>query len=547
MYIRVKSTPNSPRKSVQIVESVRDGTKVKQRIVRHVGVAMDEVELELLRTLAKQLQEKISEESLEELPLFPGELFKSNKPVVKDNPLVIKFSELREEQRIVEGIHEVFGEAFNELGFNQIFGKGERGRTKSEVLRDTVLARLSNPVSKLQTSNILEQDFGLRVPVDRIYRMMDALSEKESVVKNIVANGTLSLFKQEVDILLYDVTTLSFETQSESAYRKFGYSKDGKFNEVQLVLGLVTNRHGLPLSYALFPGNTSEGKTCINVLEEFAQQFKVNRVICVADRAMFSEENLTYIESKKWEFIVAAKLRTLSNSTKTKVLAECEKIKQLNLPSKNIQIPNTNRRIVLSYSKDRENKDLKDRTRSLERLARKLSPTGNINPNKLVSNKAAKKFLETEKNGTLNLSKNKIDNDAKWDGIHGVITNAKITDAEVLTIYATLWQIEAAFRLNKHDLKIRPIFHWNDNRIIAHISICFITFAIAKYVEYRVAIQQKKLSFAQIQHALRNIQASILKDNNTKKLYRIPSKINPNAKIIYKAFNLKRNLTPSQL
>ena len=117
-----------------------------------------------------------------------------------------------------------------------------------------------------------------------------------------------------------------------------------------------------------------------------------------------------------------------------------------------------------------------------------------------------------------------------------------------LTKYRGLWQIEAAFRLNKHDLRMRPIYHWTPERIVAHIAICFLAFTVAKQAMYRLNVQQKlKLSFEQIRSVLLSAQASVLVDINTKKRYLLPSKVTVTKKKIYQCFGLKRVDTPSDI
>ncbi len=127
-----------------------------------------------------------------------------------------------------------------------------------------------------------------------------------------------------------------------------------------------------------------------------------------------------------------------------------------------------------------------------------------------------------------------------WDGLHGIITNDKeVTPAEALARYARLWVIEESFRINKHTLKMRPIFHWTPPRIESHIALCYMSFAVLRHIEYRVALTQK-MSPGEILTHLKGVQASIMQHKKTKDLYRLPSSFRPEAQKIYKVFNLKR-------
>ena len=542
MFIRIKKTPNSPRSSVQIVSSTRRGDKVSQQIVRHVGVASSDDELEKLKILAQQIMSKLDEDSAQ-LPLFAPETLSEQSDVL-DEPLNVDLKHLREEQRIIEGVHDIGGALFNELGFNTLLGKGVRSKRSTQILRDVVLARLAQPVSKLRTAQLLEEDFGVRVSVDQIYRMMDRVAKRIDSIKEHVAHQTFNLLNREVDVILYDVTTLAFESQVCDELRNFGYSKDKKFNEVQIVLALATTQEGLPVWYEVFEGNTAETKTLISSLTKLKERFNVKDIICVADRAMLSKDNLAALKKDGFRYILGKRLRTTNRELQKQIvnLKMSRDVTQAFSEEFNLD---DGQRLIVTYSPERASKDKADRGRAIAKLQSKLK--GNkVSTTSLISNKTAKKFLREEVPGCVLLDQDKIDDDAQWDGIYGIATNDKsIAIDKVISIYKSLWNIEAAFRLSKHDLKMRPIYHWNNERIQAHCAICFLTYALARQIEYRVSIQQKPMSFAKIQRELLGVQASILRHIKTKNLYKLPSSISNTAKKIYSAFGLKRSATPS--
>jgi len=159
MFVRVKSTPNSPRKSVQLVESHRKDGKIRQRIVRHIGIAMDEDELQRLRDLGEYVKAKLEVES--QPSLFPAEDLarmaveaRQRSDAQGDQPLPVDLNKLREEQRVVTGVHEVFGELYRELGFDKLMGA--RRKAAGRNLFHTVMGRLANPQSKRATVAALE-------------------------------------------------------------------------------------------------------------------------------------------------------------------------------------------------------------------------------------------------------------------------------------------------------------------------------------------------------------------------------------------------------
>jgi len=458
MFIRVKTRANNLR-SIQICENQRKADKVVQRIVRHVGQAETDEEEKRLRELAQSIIVRLKEQAQPVLPVFNAEDIYGNKSDQEVKALLVDLTHQREEQRVIEGIGHVFGKLFDELKFDTVFqddiekvnketGEIEtvvikKKEEKTNILKACVMARIANPSSKHRTAALLEEDYAIKIPLDRIYRMMDSLYEKQDIVKDIVCISTLSLFKESVDVLFFDVTTLYFESFEKDDLRNNGFSKDCKFKETQVVLALVTTTEGLPISYEVFPGNLFEGNSLITMIGELKKRFDVKNIMLIADRAMFNEENLKHMENEKINYIVAAKLKSLPQTQKkeifemghyefTNVEETAHWIKELNYKE---------RRIIVSYNKDRANKDSKDRIRLVERLMKKITDK-KCNVKDLITNNGTKKYLTVIGKTNVELNSTKIAEDAKWDGLHGVITNMKEKKAnEMLAKYKGLWCI----------------------------------------------------------------------------------------------------------
>ena len=148
----------------------------------------------------------------------------------------------------------------------------------------------------------------------------------------------------------------------------------------------------------------------------------------------------------------------------------------------------------------------------------------------------------------LGIDQEKIEQASQWDGLHGVITNLpNMPQVEVLAHYRGLWQVEESFRITKHDLKVRPIYHWTPRRIRAHIAIAFMAFACVRHLMYRVKLQYQALSPAVIRIALIHIQHSILEHQYTHKRYFITSQVSPEAKKIYQLMGLSASTVPCAL
>ncbi len=553
MYIRIKTTPNSPRKSVQIVESVRDGNKVRQKIIRYVGIAMDDDELKRLVDLAEHIKAKFESEGPQLSLLSQEEAAKASIEARKkedDKPLHVNLKELEEEQRVVIGIHEAYGKVYEELGFQRAFPNPSRQEYNTDLLEQMVMARIANPQSKRASVKMLERDFGISIPLHKIYRMMDCVDDNTiSRIQDIAYNSAMSLLNQKVNVLFYDCTTLYFESFSEDELKQNGYSKDLKFNQPQVLLALVATEEGLPLSYDLFPGACFEGHTLIPILKKLRARYDLQHVIFVGDRGMLNEDNLKCLEEENFQYIVGAKLRNVSKKLQETILREdrytlCENNEYFQriatFEEKN------NRKLLVSHSAKRAAKDKSDREKAVEKLLKKLGKSKN--PKTLLSNYGYKKYLKITGQSTLQFEESKLAEEARWDGLYGVITNVKEQSAEaILDHYRGLWQIEECFRVSKHDLKIRPIFHWTPARIKAHVAIAFMALVCVRQLEYRVALQYQKLSPEVIRNELIHVQLSFLKHRKTGIRYGIPSKVGQHAKKIYQIIGLKFSTTPFQI
>lgn len=546
MFIRTKIRANG-KTAVQIAESHRKANKISQRVVRHVGQGIDEHEVEELKKLALSIIEKMENERKPALPLFEPLDFVDSQKIKKDVPASAKLENMLEEQRVIDGIGDVFGRLYDQLGFDRIITKTLKNQQWNAYLRTMVLARIANPVSKRRTASLLEEDYGIKLPLEQIYRTLDHVHRCEHDIKKHAASKTLALFKQEVDVLFFDVTTLYFESFSPDELREFGFSKDCKFKETQVVLALVTTTFGLPITYRLFPGNTYEGHTLLAMVDELANEYHIKNLMLVADRAMSTKDNLAALEAKNVKYIIAAKLRGMSKSMKTAMQPPDNYRPRLD--GEDLcwvkELEHDGRRLIVEYSPTRARKDAKDRNRLVERLLKKAKDE-KISIKELIPNYGTKKYLKVS-NEKAEINTQKIDEDALWDGLHGVITNAGPDDLSaqaILTRYRELWRIEEAFRISKHDLKMRPIFHYKPERITGHIALCFIAYTLIKHALFQLEQKGCPMSFEQIRNDLLHAQSSLLVDISTNKKYILPSKTTQNQRQIYAAFGLTRRDTP---
>lgn len=553
MFVRIKSTPNSPRKSVQIVESFRDGDKVRQKILRHVGIAIDEDELVKLKELAQYIKSKLEAEhqpSLFTPEQVTEQILQSQAKRSEQSPseLHVDLKQLREQQRVVTGIHEIYGQLFDELDFGSVIASTKRNKVSAEIFRHIVLARIANPESKRASVAMLEKDFAVSLSLEKVYRMMDKLDDKAiDKIKSCAYQGTQALFKTPVDVMFFDCTTLYFESFTENELKANGYSKDGKFNQPQVLLALLVTTDGLPVGYEVFPGSTFEGHTLKTVLDQLKATYELNDIVFVADRGMLSRDNLDYLDKHHMPYIVGGKLKALPKDKKQELLAQRESLMTAEHGEQPCyEFQHQGRRWIMTYNATRAEKDRKDREKAIEKLSKKVGKSRD--PKSLLNNYGYKKYLKVNGKTEILVDQDKVQEDAQWDGLQAVVTSLNDTPAaEVFGHYRGLWQVEESFRITKHDLKVRPIYHWTPDRIKAHLAISFVAFSLVRLLSIRVKLQYKKLSPAIIRNTLLHVQRSILVHQKTGERYCVPSDVSPDAEKIYQVMGLKLDRVPFQL
>lgn len=337
-------------------------------------------------------------------------------------------------------------------------------------------------MSMVVTADYLKTYFDEDVKLHNIYRYMDKLySTQRELVQRISVEHTMKVLGGRIGLVFYDVTTLYFESAPDPSdeLRQDGFSKDGKTAESQIVLGLLVSEDGYPLSYSIFSGKQYEGYTMIPIIDDFVQRFSLTDFIVVADAGLMNERNVKLLESAGYKYIIGARIRKESPKVKKWVLplekvdgnmAECRKSGQ--------------RRLVVSYTEARAKKDAYNRDKGVEKLRRAYAK-GTLTKDK-VNKRGYNKFLEISKDIEVTINERKLLEDACWDGLKGYVTNTELGMDEVVRQYHGLWVVERAFRIGKGQLEMRPMFHFTERRIEAHICICFVAYKMYKELERNI-------------------------------------------------------------
>ena len=383
------------------------------------------------------------------------------------------------ENIMLNGTQLILNRVYCLIGFDKV---------NDTILKDLVIARICQPRSKSATVDYLKSYYDEDINLDKIYRYLDILqSTQQANVQQISVEHTRKILGGKIGIVFYDVTTLYFETDYGDELRKPGFSKDGKHSQPQIILGLLVSVGGYPLAYNIHEGNKYEGHTMLPAVEDFVKKFALKDFVVVADSGLMNKDNITELETKNYKYILGAKIKSESKEIKSWIFSlqkqdgafyEYQKTKQA--------------RLIVGYSDNRAKKDRYNREKGIKRLEKEYT-TQTLTKDK-VNKRGYNKFLEISDDVKVNINYDKIKEDERWDGLKGYITNTDLPAKMVYEEYSGLWQVESAFRVTKGTLELRPMFHFTQKRIKAHVCICFVAYKVYKELERILKIAKIGLS-----------------------------------------------------
>lgn len=509
MFVRKK-----PNKSGLISIQIIDKSSGKYVVRETVGSSDDPQEIEHLVKKGKQRMIKLT-----------GQLSMS---LDKDKELefVDAFMNCLDSFYLV-GPELLLGKIFDEIGFNFI---------DEELFRHLVITRLIYPVSKLRTVDYLFKYKGVEISVYSVYRYLDKLhKEQMEQIKGISLKHTLSLYEDVLSVVFYDVTTLYFEASKEDELRITGFSKDGKHQNPQIVLGLLVSDGGYPIDYHIFEGNKYEGDTLLPVVDHFSTKYQSQHLTVVADSGLLSKRNIELLTEKNYKYILGARIKNEPESIKEQILSFDLKNKEY------AEVQKEQQRLIINFKEQRAHKDAHNRKRGLERLEKRLK-SGKLTKTH-INNKGFNKYLKIEGKVDILIDYQKFEDDARWDGLKGFVTNTELPAKEVIDQYSELWTIEKTFRITKSDLKIRPIYHRLRRRIEAHICVSFVACKVYKELERQLKTKESSLSPEKAIDILKTIyQVSIQSPYSPAKHNRLVLK-NKEQKDLVNLFDLDKNLS----
>jgi len=497
MFVR-KVKNRSGTTSIQVV--YKDRHHRQNRIIKSFGSSSDEKELARLMVEARQW----AAEHSKGMGLFEDEGLER---VCCASDYDAIFESLHQEQVRLVGPEIIYGTLFDRIGFCQV------KTSDKELFKSLVVTRLYRPKSKLRTSEYMMRFMHKFYDENRIYRYLDELcwrngkSERpcpdvKTQIENITYNHTRQAVGGEVTLVFYDTTTIYFESREDDV-RRAGWSKDGKNANPQVVLGLLVGTGGNPIGYEIHPGNTYEGHTMIPIIKKMQERFHIGKPVVIADAGLLNTENIRDLESEGYQYILGARIKSRTSAFKSDLVARGMQ----NGDSVSIPIER-GRRMVVTMSDARARKNAKDRERGITRLEKRFR-NGKITKQN-VNNRGYNKFLSLCGDVSVKIDYSKIEEDKKLDGLKGYITNIdqkQLPDSKIVENYTHLAMIERAFRMNKTDLDIRPVYHRLYNRIEAHVCICFTAYTIMLELERVLKSANSKITLDRARFLAESIYA----------------------------------------
>lgn len=495
----VKTTKSKTHTYVQLVQGFREDGKVKHKVLVNLG-RLD------------QLQKDTS---------WDGVISKLSDLMNLKN--IVNINDIHSTQ-IYNWGYLVYKKLWNKFKLDQVLSIIQQSGKATFDLNNAcflmAMQHLLEPSSKLSAHNKQKKYLQYQeVKLNHLYRSLDVLCKNKEKIEQHVFHINCSIFKMKVDVVFYDVTTFHFESVVSDGLKNFGYSKNCKFNEVQVVLGMFVDCEGRPIGYELFSGNTFDSKTLDQALDAIEKRFGIRNVVIVADRGINSKINLKHIADKGYGYIVSSRIKSMNEETKAKIFDEngytelrnndhsisYKILDYINICTVDKNKFNLQEKLIITYSDKRARKDRADRQRLLDKANHLLENKTLI---KSSGKRGGKKYLKEQgENIDWILDETAIAKDEKFDGYYGIQTSdTNLSVEKVLDAYHTLWKIEESFRIMKSNLEVRPIFHWTEDRIKGHFVACFLAFLLERTIEFELRSAKVDASTNDIRNAINDMQ-----------------------------------------
>lgn len=488
MYTRTKTFTNkdgSQRTYIQIVEAVRENGKVRQKVLLNMGRIEDVQNGELDRlitSLAKFSKKKWIQAEAEKFLVHNAKEW---------------------------GLELIFRHLWDQLHLDSIlkdsFSRAYTSKQLAEAIYAMVLNRISDPLSKRGVNRWIEEVYRpafSELELHHFYRALDLLAEHKEQIEKELFMRTQSLFNMQVDIVFWDTTSTYFEGQGPDELGRYGYSKDHRSDRIQVMIGVLMNRFGIPIAHEVFPGNTSDTATFRQIITDMRKRFNLNRVVFVGDRGMVSKDILDELNRNQIEYIVGMRMRKVKDVGEVLKTGGRYKVVRDNLKVKEVWYDAD--RYIVCYNPVQAEHDKKARGEMVQKLGKQLENNG---VKSLVGNSGYRRYLLLNKDAIVGINQEILKEEARYDGKYVLRTNCQLDTDEVALAYKDLWRVERAFREIKSSLDLRPVYHWKDSRVRGHIMVCFLALVLESALRRKLLEKKSEVEYLYLLRDLQQLKA----------------------------------------
>ena len=513
MFARIKKS--GKYQYLQIVENRKEKGKVKQRVIATIG-RMDRMQAKgRVETLIRSLS-RFSERAI---LILSGQSDVSAEAVKIGPPII--FERLWKETGI--------GKAIKYLLQNRRFEFDVERAIFLTVLHRLMVSGSDRFCERWRRDYLLEGTENLEL--HHLYRAMTFLGEElkdqkgatpfaprcnKDLIEEMIFYNQRNLFS-ELELVFFDTTSIYFEGHGGETIGQKGFSKDHRPDLNQMVVGAIIDDKGRPICCEMWPGNTTDVKTLIPVIDRVRKRFGIHRFCVVADRGMISAETIKELEDRNIAYILGARMR-LVKEIKLDVLSRGGRYNEVypeGVTSKDPaplsvkQVLHNKKRYIVCLNSRQARKDARDREAIIASLKEQLKK----GPKSLVGNKGYRKYLKIDKDSA-RIDMDKVEYESRFDGKWVLTTNMDLSADKVALKYKELWQVERVFRDVKSILETRPVYHQRNENIRGHVFCSFLALVLRKELERRLNLAGHVFEWSDIKQDLKALQQVTIEDGS---------------------------------
>lgn len=518
MFTRIKKSP--PYEYLQIVENHWRNGRSRQHVIATIG-RVDRLKEKgtvdkLLQSLAKYSERAlllvagVSDPDAKSVKIGPGLIFErlwersGIKDVIKELLKGCKFGFDVERAIFLTVLHRLFHSGSDRQA--ERWRKGYRIKGMEKIQ----LHHLYRAMAWLGTPLGTEQQAGATPFTPRCLK---------DVIEEELFRRNLDLFT-ELDLVFFDTTSLYFEGEGGETIGQYGHSKQHRPDLKQMVVGVVLDGEGNPICCELWPGNTTDVKSLLPVVDRLRERFNIGQVCVVSDRGMISSKTVEELEKplRGLKYILGVRMHkqkevsqeVLSRAGAYRVVYPERTTSKDPSPLKVKEVRIEGRRYIVCYNPEQGRKDAQDRKAIVESLRDKLKQ----GDKSLVGNKGYRRYLNSRGHQFV-IDEEKVKEDARYDGKWVLRTNTDLRAEEAALKYKQLWTVERIFRDTKSILQTRPIFHKCDETIRGHVFASFLALVLRKQLQELLEARGHRFEWEQIKEALTDLQETRIEEAGT--------------------------------